>query len=187
MKARPSSLDPHKADLEKWFAEEKITYDVARTRLAECGCEVSRSQVAKWWGQRMEELQREAVLASIASGAAACREIRKKFAAAPAPELETIMGLLQTLTMNVAVKAQADPELWRPMLQMVDRLMAFVGSKQDAARTQIARDQVELAQRRVQLLEEQAAKAKAQLGQVVSRGGLSDETIRKIEEACKLL
>lgn len=82
-------------------------------------------------------------------------------------------------TMQAA--AAGNPEEFREMekLRLAKETAATKGRQEEK--------KLELAERRIQLLEENSSKAKEQLQKVVSKGGLSKETLRQIEDAAKLL
>jgi hypothetical protein len=74
--------------------------------------------------------------------------------------------------------------------ELMDHLMVEQGAESlrlKQAQLEIKSGALALAERRVALLEENAARAKAALEGVKSKGGLSAETLRQIEEAAGLL
>jgi len=60
-------------------------------------------------------------------------------------------------------------------------------AKLEREKVNVAWERTRQSDRRIRLLEQNAAEAKAKLEEVKSKGGLTDETLRKIEEAAKLL
>jgi hypothetical protein len=126
-------------------------------------------------------MQEEALLAQIASGARQCKEVEKQFAENPAPALETIIKLQRVLIMKLSVQANADPALIELVAKLTKPTMEF-------AKLQEKRREMELAEAKYR---DQVARSKREMESEISKakagGGITAETIEKIERELKLL
>lgn len=93
----------------------------------------------------------------------------------------------QAIFETIAIKNQ-DSDLYTALrkLRQNDSALKLKG-RGDSKKAEQKDRELELTERRVKLLEENQAKAKAALETVKSRGGLTPETLRQIEEAASLL
>lgn len=180
-KATKSKLDAFQDKLEVWFGMENKTLAEVRELLKAEGCSVSLSRLSDWWERRQGTLAEEKLLHSIATGAQLCRKLDAEMGANPPPELDTIMRLNRVLIMSLSTTGQANPE----HLQMADRMtrtvlehMKVLEKRQDRA----------LMERRVVLLEEKSANALRLIAEArKSTGGVTPETLEKIEKELRLL
>ena len=186
MKARESKLDVHAASLADMEAQKK-TLDEMLAWLREEGVTCSASTLSRFLeGQRQARLQ-ERLLAQIASGARQVQDVEKQFGKNPAPELETLVKLHRVLIMQLSTLGTADPEFLKLADTMLRTAMDFTSGKTKAAQKEIELGQGE---RKLTLQEKKAAaydRAQAALTEARnSKGGITPETLRKIETELKL-
>jgi hypothetical protein len=181
MKSKPSKLDVFADRLDQWFGIEKKTLAEVQEQLQLDGCRVSLSRLSDWWSGRQSQLQGEALLKQIASGARQCKEVEQEFAKNPAPALETIIKLQRVLIMKLSVQANADPQLVELVARLTKPTMEF-------AKLQEKRREMELneAKYRDQVADRKRA-MEAELGKAKVSGGITPETLEKIERELKLL
>jgi hypothetical protein len=178
-KERASKLDQYAAELEELFQGGKTLLE-AQTLLATKGCTVSLGGLSNWWSRRQEEILQEKMLERITTGAATCKAVEAEFGKNPAPEVETIIKLQRVLIMQLTTQANVDPSMIKLVAQLTKPSMEY-------AKLQEKRREIEINERKLRLLEDNAAQAKAKLTEMVSAGGLSGETLAKAEAALKLL
>jgi len=145
----------------------------AREQLAADGIKVSNSTLSEFWAYW--DLQQDFSDADLAATFA--EEQMRAFDPANAQKAEDFGNFVFT---SKAVR-QKDPQTFVALQRLkLDK---------DSARTRASQEdrKIQLAARRVQLLEDKAAKAKAALEGLKTKGGLTAETLRTIEEAAKLL
>lgn len=149
-------------------------YAAARARCkAELQIETSEAALSGFWQWFSLRSQFEAA----AGQAAAAEELMREFDPQDAAKAEAFGQFVFTQS---AVAAQ-DTETFVKLESL--RLA------KETARTKASHEarKIALAERRVKLLEDNAARAKAQLESLVSKGGLTPETLAQIEEAARLL
>ena len=86
--------------------------------------------------------------------------------------------------------AAIDPGSAEGQQLLLKGLAALTGARSveiAAERVTVAKGVLDVAERRVKLLEDRAAEAKAKLTAVATKGGLTPETLKQIEEAASLL
>jgi hypothetical protein len=172
-KAIESKLDTFRDRLDEWFGQEHLPLADAQARLKELGCAVSLSRLSRWWQMRSAELDQDRLLAQIATGAAQCQALKKEFGTNAPPEMDTLISLLRVLILQFSTQASANPEL----VNMIGGLLrpVLVWAKlQDKAKDR------ELVERRVKLLEEQAAKARAAISDPTLTAEQQRERLREI-------
>jgi hypothetical protein len=95
-----------------------------------------------------------------------------------------------TVAVGDLLDASVDPGSEEGQQLLLKGLTALTGARSveiQAERVGVAKGALSVAERRLKLLEENAASAKAKLTAVASKGGLTPETLKQIEEAAKLL
>jgi hypothetical protein len=182
MKSRASKLDRYANQLAELDAEKKTLSAICEW-LASEGCKVSPSSVSVYLERLRSQRRQAALLAQIASGARQTAEVEKQFAKNPAPALETITKLYRVLIMQLTTKSVDHPELIEVANHMTKTVMDFVSGQTKA---EIEKSKINLAERRVKLLEAKAA-AFDKVKEAVSSGGITPETLTKIERELKLL
>jgi len=180
MKARPSKLDAHAERLQEWFLGGK-TLAEAQEQLKLDGCSVSLGRLSEWWQARQSSMQEEQLLKQIASGANQCREVEKAFGQNPAPELETIIKIHRVLALQFATRANVDST----MLEMSERASRMALEFAKLAEKRAERELAE-SKYRDQVAERKRA-IEAELSKGKSSGGITPETLSKIEAELKLL
>ena len=181
MKERPSKLDVYAERLEEWLGVEKRTLADVQEQLKADGCMVSLGRLSEWWSRQQSKRQEEFLLDRIASGARQCREVEAQFAQNPAPELETIIKLQRVLIMRLSTQAQVEPEMIELVARLTKPTMEYAKLMEKRRELELAevkyRDQVA---ERKRAMESELAKAK-------SSGGITSETLERIERELKLL
>jgi hypothetical protein len=120
----------------------------------------------------------EHLLDQIAQGAELCREIERKLAEHPAPELETIIRLHRVLVLKLSVEAEGAPAMLKLTSDLMKPLM-------DWARLEEKRKEVALAeQKHRDQMEAQRAEREKASGDASK--ALSTETLQKIERELHL-
>lgn len=179
-KQKQSKLDQHADRLTEWFLAGK-TLKEAQEQLRLDGCVVSLSRLSDWWSARQRARQEESLLGQIASGARQCQAVEQAFGSNPPPELETIIKLQRVLIMKLSVAANADPELIELVARLTKPTMEY-------AKLQEKRMERELAERKYRdLVAEKKAAMEREISNAKSSGGLTAETLEKIERELKLL
>lgn len=180
MKTKASKLDPHAGRLTEWFLAGK-TLAEAQEQLRLDGCAVSLGRLSEWWSARQASLQEERLLKQITSGAKQCREVEAAFGRSPAPELETIIKLHRVLALQFATRASADPG----MVELAERASKMA---LEFAKLEEKRADRELAEQKYRdQVAEKRAVIEREIGQAKARGGVTAETLAKIEAELKLL
>lgn len=180
MKAKASKLDPYAERLQEWFLEGKTLFE-AQEQLRLDGCQVSLGRLSEWWEARQSWIQGEQLIKQITSGANQCREVRAAFGEHPAPELETIIKLHRVLAMQFATKANVDPKMMEQAERATKMALEFAKLEEKRAERELAtqkyRDQVAERKRVIE----------AELGKAKTSGGITPETLSKIEAELQLL
>ena len=185
-KATQSKLDPHAEVLAAWFTPrdqggEGLTLDQAVARLSErYSIKVSPSRLSQWWQQQQQRALQDKVLAGIATGAQLNKQIDAQFAKNPAPELEQLMRLFKTITLQLAVKGEADSDL----LKLAGNFGSLILEERKAATNAKFKDRdLSIKERRIVLLEQKAAQfdqAKKTLGDAALTEEQKQQRIRQI-------
>ena len=93
----------------------------------------------------------------------------------------------QTIFEKIAIETE-DSELYTALRRLRQNDSALkLKARGDTKKAEQKDRELELATRRVALLERNAAKAKEQLTKIVEKGGLSPEALKQIEQAAKIL
>lgn len=181
MKKQASKLDDFVDKLDQWFGVEKITFADAACRLRELGCDISIAGLSKWWGKRETELMQAQMLARITSGAQKCREIESEFSKNPAPEVKTLISLLQVVILHLSTTGKDDPKTLVMIEKMLKPVLKFYDMTDKHSMVSLAEQKY-----RDQVAEKKAA-IERELNQSRSTGGISAETLEKIQKELKLL
>lgn len=178
-KPRPDAVlrnlpDPVHAELVRRLVEEGEGYASVRDWLAaEHAVKTSLGALTAFWYS-------DCVPVKLTRARAAADGVKEALTAA-APDFDrAAAGALSQRVFELAAAPGVD----------AGELAKLLGALNDAHRVAIKRDEVALAQRRVRLLEEAAASAKAKLTEALAKGakgGLSAESLKLIEEAAKVL
>lgn len=185
-KHTPSKLDPFADELEQWLLPkdeggEGLYLKDARARLLQRECDVSLGRICKWWQKRSAARDEASFLEQIATGAATMRNVEAAFADNPPAEIEAILRLLRVLIAELTVQGRKDPK----KLELVASLLKPVLERE----RHIAKlREIELAESKYR---DHVAAQKAALEREVSAakvaGGITPETLEKIERELKLL
>lgn len=162
---RPNQLSPHKAELREWFAAE-ISYDEILNRLEKKGTRTTKQQLSKMRTRLQREHLQEIVLDRIATGARAHEKVSKEFAKNPPPDVNSLVLLFQNLIFTIITKGQ--------QLFTVGQVSSLMRPVLEWSRLQLKERETAVAERKMKLLEETAAKAREAEG-VVGDSKLSQE------------
>ena len=131
--------------------------------------------------ESVQEGGREWLLAQIGEGARHCRAIEAEFGKNPPPELETLIKLHRVMVLQLSSKEETE----RETIGLVTALMRPV---MEWARLQEKRKERELAEEKYRAhLEAQQAAIQQELEAAKTDGGLSTETLEKIERELRLM
>jgi hypothetical protein len=182
MKSQSSKLDPFAAKLADLDAEKKTLPEICEWLLA-AGCKVSPSTLSVYLERLRSERRQAKILGLITSGSRQAAEVEKQFARNPAPQLDTIIKLHRVMILQLATQSVDHPELIDITNQLTKTVMDFVSGQTKA---NLEKSKINLGERRVKLLESKAA-AFDQVKAAVNSGGITPETLTKIERELKLL
>jgi hypothetical protein len=180
-----SKLDPFAERLDHWFGTERQTLQYVQEQLAQDGCSVALDTLSRWWQRRQSQLAEDQLLAQITTGAALHKRVKEQFATDAPPELQTLIDLHRVLIMQFSTQAATSPK----MLELADRsmrtVMDYFSGQTKAA---LEREKLSLGSRRVKLLEEKSENALRLIAEAKkTTGGVTPETLEKIEKELKLL
>ena len=180
-KRKESKLDNYADQLEQWLGAEQMTLSQAQEQLAKMGCVVSLGRLSEWRRGRAWERTRAQLLEQIAEGARHCEEVEKEFGKNPPPELETLIKLHRLTILQLSAQKNAD----RETISLVTALMRPV---MEWARLEEKRRERELAEQKYRdQVEAQEAAAEREKRAANEEGGLSPETLEKIERELRLM
>lgn len=127
-----------------------------------------------------QQFQRR-LLEQIALGARHCQEIEREFGKSPPPELETLIKLHRVIILQLSTQTDSSPGAARLVTAMMKPVMEW-------ARLQEHRKARELAESKYRdLAALQKAAIERELNGTKTAGGLSPETLEKIERELKLM
>lgn len=149
-------------------------YKFAKQQLAADGIKVSEGALSdfySWWHLRRDFQRTDSLTRDF-------EELLKQ--SFPTADPEKIQKFGQTF-FTMQAMARRDSEEFREMekLRLAKETAETKGRQKD--------EEIDLARRRVTLLERNASKAKEKLAAVVAKGGLSDAALKQIEQAAKIL
>lgn len=176
-KAKPSKLDAHTERLTEWFTDKK-TLAWVRDQLDADGLQVSLSRLSEWWQCRQAQLRREAV-SSMVDDYSEFIEAKLK-----AYDPNADPGKIRQFAIDELIKKGRATEDDALTLDAARMQLAEVTAK---TRAKIEQAKIEQGARRIHLLEQKAANALALIEQAKTGGGLTPETLEKIERELKLL
>ena len=190
MKTRKSKLDAYEEALDALLLPEReggknATLAIAQAQLADgqfgSPLKVSLSRLSAWWQARQSAREQQRVLDKITSGRQRCDEIESELQEHPAPELDTLIKLHKVLILHLSSQGVADPALLKLADNMLDRVIGYAkhceSVRMGSLTLQKYQDQV--AERKAVMEREIAAARKT--------GGITTDTIERIERELKLL
>lgn len=155
--------------------------EYARAQLAADGFNTSLRALSEFWHWR--QLQER--FSSLSDRAQQIEELIKQKNPSMSPEKIREIG--QALfTMEALDKGDAKEYVNLEYLKLAQET-ALTKAELEKQKLEVAREKLRQADRRIQLLEANAAQAKARLEKVVSKGGLTPRTLKEIEQAAKIL
>jgi len=180
-KRQTSKLEEHAEELDAWFDDEEFTLAMARERLAKSGCAVSLPQLSKWRQSRGWERLSQQLVEQITAAARHCQQVEQEFGKNPPPELETLIKLHRVLILQLGTQTDGSPEATRLLTALMKPVM-------DWARLQEQRNARLLAEQKYRdEVEARNAALERELKAAKNEGGLSLETLEKIERELKLM
>lgn len=181
-KPRHSKLDPFADGLAERDAQ-NVTLADMQAWLAENGCDVSLGRLSEFLSAQRQARMEATLLGRITNGSRLHSEVKAQFGENPAPELDTLIQLHRVLIMQLSAQAATSPELIQQASAAMRTVMEYTAGQTRAA---LESRKLELQERRVVLLEQKAA-AFDQVKAAVNSGGITPETLSKIERELKLL
>lgn len=160
-----------------WMSTHGLSYMAIRNLVrTEFGVETSTRALSTWWEEKATEESTERNLRAVSVANNLGAQISENL-----PQITNALKAQLTQRAFEVVQSGGDPKL-------IEAFMSVVGgiNKAELDKAKITIDVKKLEQR-VREYEEKNAAAKAALSQVASKGGLTPETVREIEEAAKLL
>lgn len=180
-----NKLDPFRDRLRDWAAEGKTLAQIVQ-QLAADGCKSSLSSVGEYLQRMRDRDADQNMFRLIAQGGEMSRQLQEAFEKNPEPALALLIQNQQVIAMRLQIEGAKDPTLLKLSNRLVDSTLEYFASKTKA---EIKLKELEQNDRRIKVLESNAAAAKEKLNDVLKpgAGGLTPETLAKIEEAAKLL
>lgn len=169
----PSVLGPHKEDLRQWFAIE-MPFDDILERLKKKKVKTTKQALSKMRQRMQREQLQEIVLDRIATGAAAHAKVTKELEANPAPEIQTLIALIQNLIFTIATSGRG--------FISIDHVTGLMKPVLEWSRLQLKERETSVAERKVALLEEAAAKAREAEGVVGNDSMTPEEKLNRMRE-----
>ena len=169
--------DEQRAQLWAWLNTAGLSYSTVRDLVAkEFGVATSTRALSEFWEERATEEAQERILRATRVADSLGAEVSAKL-----PEITDALKAQLTQKAFEAALAGSDEKTIATLMQIVGGI-----NKAELDRAKIDIDVARLNQR-VREYEEKNAAAKAALEGIKSKGGLTEETIREIEETVKLL
>jgi hypothetical protein len=184
-----SRLDQHAEALDQWLLPapqgKGLGLEKTKAMLAARNVQISVSGLWKWWDKRSRALEAQAseekFLERITRGAQTMRTIDEAFKDNPDPHIEALLRNFRLIIADLTVAGVVDPEKFKliPML---------MGPVMDYAKLTEKRREIELAESKYRdHVAAQKAALERELGAAKVAGGLTPETLEKIERELKLL
>lgn len=143
MKDMPSKLDAFSERLDEWFGIEKKTLKAVQEQLRLDGCVVSLSRLSDWWSKRQQRNQEQMLLAQIANGARACKEVELSLEKHGGVELETLIKLQRVLILKFSTEGNVDAEKLELVQRMLREVQKFARLQQLNRQISLERDKFE--------------------------------------------
>src|ERR1035437_3148040 len=176
---KKNKLDPFRARLLEWAAEGKSQLEMLASLKAD-GCSCSGSSLSVYLQRERDGQAEETFLARITSGAQQMKRFDAAFAENPEPMLAQIMARLKVLTAMLSTQAVANPEAFGQLDVLLKYLL-------DWEKVQIKGSESALAAQKYRdLVAERKRAIEAELGKARTGGGLTPETLERIERELKL-
>ena len=142
------------------FADTLLALDAQHKTLSEMqawlkgeGCEIAIGSLSSWLsGERQRRFQKT-LLAQIASGAQAVKEVERQFEKNPAPGLETLIKLQRVILLQLSTQANTDPSA----LELIGNSFRAV---MDSEKLKLKREELALAKDKFEFDAAQACLAK---------------------------
>lgn len=184
MKARPNKLDPFASRLDEWAAAGKTLAEM-QAELKADGCNVALSGLSQWLARRRSAALERNLFELIATGGQMNRELDSAFRENPEPSVERLIQVTKSLVMSLQVQGTANPKMLSLANSMQQTVLNYLSGETKA---KIALRQVGLSEQkyRDEVAEKKAA-MQAEIDKAKSTGGLTADTLEKIERELKLL
>jgi hypothetical protein len=184
MKQRPNKLDPFGERLDAWAAEGR-TLAQMREELRKDGVTVAVSQIGEFLARRRQAALEERLFGMISNGARMNSELDRAYEAAPAPEVERLIQVTKTLIMSLQVEGAANPDFLKLANSMQQTVLNYLTG---VNRARIEERKLELQESKYRdLVAEKKRAIESELTRAKAGGGITEETIERIERELKLL
>lgn len=170
-----NKLDPFAASLDAWDAEGKTLAEMVAA-LKEDGCLTSSSSLSVWLSGRRKLKQEKDFFALVATGGRMNRELDMAYIENPAPEIDQLIRTSKTLIMSLQVHGAANPKLLSLANAMQQTVLNYLSGKTKA---ELEARKLNMDERRVQVLEERAKKAREELQKLRDPKAQTSEEERK--------
>jgi len=186
-KQKASKLDPF-AETIRGMDKEGKTLAEMQEWLKEEGVSVAASTLSVFLESLRQAESEQALFGLIASGGRMNKELDKAYEENPAPGIDRLIAVTKSLVMSLQVKGAADPKLLNLANSMQQTVLAYTMGQAKAA---LEQQKLSIADRRTKLMERKAEaydRAQAALSEAKnSKGGITAETLERIERELKLL
>lgn len=183
MKQRANKLDPFKERLREWEAAGKTLMQM-QTELQADGCRCALSSIGDYLARMRQEDMERSLFAMIATGGRMNRELDAAFEKNPEPDVERLIQVTKTLIMSLQVQGTANPKMLGLANSMQMTVLSYLSGKTKAA---LEARKLELSESKYRdLVAEKKRAIEAELAKAKSTGGISKETMEKIEQELKL-
>jgi hypothetical protein len=186
-KQKSSKLDQFAEALLEMDSEKKTLAEMV-TWLRDEGVAVSSGRLSEFLSSLRQQQLEQQLFGLIASGGRMNKELESAYKENPAPDLDRLITVTKSLVMSLQVKGAADPKLLNLANSMQQTVLSYVQGKTKA---EIDLKKLSIADRRTKLMEQKAAaydRAQAALADAkTNKGGITAETLKKIESELRLL
>lgn len=126
-----NKLDPYAARIADWVAE-GMEQKVMREELRKDGLTVSASSLSVYISRMQDQADQERLFGLIATGGQMNAELDAAFKKNPAPGIDRLIQVTQSLVMSLQIKGVADPKLLSLANSMQQTVLNFVSGQTKA-------------------------------------------------------
>jgi hypothetical protein len=149
--------------------------------LAKKGCQVHPSWLGRWWRARRNRSHAEELLDVIHRSAHQCLRLEKAFADGRTPDLELLIQIHRVLLLNLSADASVEPAILDRLTRVMKTILSWACLHEKRRirelNEQKYRDQVAA----------QKAAIERELNAAKDSGGISPQTLERVERELKLL
>lgn len=170
--------------IEQWIAEENLSYiNCSKRCWQDFGVRVSKDSVRSYYLRRAQERTRDAMLQKIATSRKTANLVTDQFRRNPADTYQALLDMAGQIAFEKSMEGgeELDAETIFNFTKLV-----IQGKKEARAdlRLQMLQQKLEL---EMQKYKDEVAERKKEIQIAIKSGGLTPETLQKIEEAVSLL